>query len=159
MANDLTTDPNTATVQQPGQLSTSSQPGDNPIAVAARVEFASVLTPCLALVGGVGMQHAARKEWLRSAYIVLGDIPPATLQRAARAAMGVADHPSKIVPAIMAEAKALMARERSIAMMEDGISETRRLVDDVRRPNPDAAEVGTLMAGLVKRLESGAEAA
>lgn len=60
------------------------------------------LTPCLALVGGTGMTSVARTEWLMAARHALGDIPADLLARGAKAASLVADHPSKIVPAINA---------------------------------------------------------
>jgi hypothetical protein len=69
----------------------------------SRAEFAAELTPCLALTSGVGMGGEEQTTWLRAAYKALDGIPIGLLKRGAAAAMKKADHPSKIVPAIMAE--------------------------------------------------------
>lgn len=81
---------------------------------ATKTEFAAALTPCLSLVAGVGLKGDERREWLHAAYIALGDMPVDLLKRGAHEAMRTADHPSKIVPAIIAEvATALETRKRN----------------------------------------------
>lgn len=67
-----------------------------------RRDFATCVTPCLSLVGGVGMNREDRREWLNAAYRVLGEVPADLLRKGADRAMVTVDHPSKIVPAIMA---------------------------------------------------------
>lgn len=65
--------------------------------------FASILTPCLQLVVGGGMQADERRAWLASAYVALSNVPFDLLERGAKAAMIRADHQSKIIPLIMSE--------------------------------------------------------
>lgn len=116
-----------------------------------RAEFAIELTPCLALVGGIGMGAEDRREWLNAAFRALDGIPIALLKRGAAAAMVTADHPSKIIPAIMAEVSRDWDWRRrnatarplgEIAQAPAEISETER------------SEVAALMANLVKKLEA-----
>ncbi|MFS0771059.1 hypothetical protein [Sphingomonas sp. 1P08PE] len=61
------------------------------------------VAPCLALVGGVGMNEEGRIEWLRAATEALRGMPTDLLRRGCDAAKRRADHPSKIIPAIMDE--------------------------------------------------------
>ena len=49
------------------------------------------------------MNTEARREWLVAAYAALGHLPADLIERGARVAMQTADHPSKIVPAIIKE--------------------------------------------------------
>ena len=65
-------------------------------------DFSAALTPCLSLTGGVGMSRDERRIWLNAAYKALEGFTPADIQNGAAAAMLVADHPSKIVPSIVA---------------------------------------------------------
>lgn len=60
------------------------------------------MTPCLQLVAPVGMDEDSQDTWFEAARKALADIPIGLLQRGVAAAMRKADHPSKIVPAIMA---------------------------------------------------------
>jgi len=106
----------TGLVSQPEQRAISSQTTANytNLTPATKAEFAAALTPCLSLVAGVGLKGDERREWLHAAYIALGDMPVDLLKRGTHAAMRTADHPSKIVPAIIAEcASALEARKRN----------------------------------------------
>lgn len=90
------------TAAQSGLRTTSS-------ALAVRTEpqriersvFANELTPCLALVSASGMTREDRREWMEAAYRALSGFTPAQLKIGAAAAMRTADHPSKIVPAII----------------------------------------------------------
>lgn len=68
---------------------------------ADECEFVTILTPCLQLVAPVGMSLDAQDMWFEAARLALADLPADLLRRGAKAAMGEADHPSKIVPAIM----------------------------------------------------------
>jgi hypothetical protein len=120
-------------------------------------EFAAALTPCLALVGGIGMDGQARREWLNAAFVAMGDVPADLLKQGARAAMLKADHPSKILPTIMEEIRPSLDRRRtSIARASEYAELIARqqseLVDT--RSEPEKAEIGALMANLVKRLEA-----
>lgn len=64
-------------------------------------EFVSILTPCLQLVAPVGMTLDAQDTWFEAARLALAEMPADLLRRGAKAAMSEADHPAKIVPAIM----------------------------------------------------------
>jgi hypothetical protein len=61
------------------------------------------LTACLALSGASGMSEDDRCEWLRAARLTLEGIPADLLAQGCRKARATCDHPSKIVPAIMAD--------------------------------------------------------
>lgn len=63
----------------------------------------NALAPCLTLVGGTGMDEETRVEWYKAAWMALEGIPVDLLERGAKAALAKADHPSKIVAAIMRE--------------------------------------------------------
>lgn len=58
------------------------------------------------------MGVAEQRTWLEAAYKALAGIPIALLQRGATAAMRKADHPSKIIPAIIAEVGETWERRR-----------------------------------------------
>lgn len=61
------------------------------------------LAPCLTIAAPSGMSLDDRTEWFMAAAGFLSDIPASLLKEAAQAA--VCDHPSKIVPAILAYAR------------------------------------------------------
>lgn len=116
-----------------------------------RAEFAAELSPCLALTSGVGMSPDDQRTWLNAAFKALDGIPIALLKRGAAAAMATADHPSKIVPTIMAEVRdawswrgrhAASARPTAPALERQAVSPE------------ELQEVGQLMKRLVQRLES-----
>lgn len=65
--------------------------------------FRNELTACLALVVPVGMTEESRREWLAVAWETLKHLPPDILHRGCEVARQTCDHPSKIVPAIIAE--------------------------------------------------------
>jgi hypothetical protein len=71
----------------------------------SRAEFASAVAPCLQLVAPVGMDLESQDTWMEAAFKALDGIPIGLLKRGCEAAMRQADHPSKIVPAIIAEVK------------------------------------------------------
>lgn len=66
-------------------------------------DFRRELTACLSLVGAAGMSEDDRREWMIAARGTLRDIPADLLERGCQAARRTCDHPSKIVPAILAE--------------------------------------------------------
>lgn len=70
---------------------------------ATAMEVTLSLGACLALVAGSGMHDDARDEWLDVAKETLRGIPVDLLERGCAAARRRADHPSKVVPTIMAE--------------------------------------------------------
>src|SRR5438874_8822984 len=67
-----------------------------------RKVFRNELTACLTLVAPVGMTEEAKRDWLAVAWDTLRHIPPSILANGAAAARKVCDHPSKIVPTIIA---------------------------------------------------------
>ena len=70
---------------------------------ASPERFRDELSGCLALTAPVGMAEEARAEWLAVAWATLGHLPDDLLTEGCAHARKVADHPSKIVPAIIAE--------------------------------------------------------
>lgn len=75
--------------------------------------FRNELTACLALVVPVGMTEEGRREWLSVAWATLGHLPPDLLAIGCKAARQSCDHPSKIVPAIIAETEQQMHWRRN----------------------------------------------
>lgn len=69
----------------------------------ARAVFRNELTACLALTAPAGFTEENRRDWLAVAWQTLKDIPPDILAIGAKKARQLCDHPSKIVPTIMAE--------------------------------------------------------
>lgn len=96
---------------------------------ASNIEFRNELTACLALVVPVGMTEDARREWLSVAWATVGHLPADLLAIGAKKARETSDHPSKIVPAILAETRDLMDRRRE-ACRTVGI-------DTPRLPSPE----------------------
>jgi hypothetical protein len=78
-------------------------------------QFITILLPCLQLVAPVGMDEDSQDTWFEAARLALDGIPVGLLQRGAEAAMQKADHPSKVVPAIMAEIAEAWARRKRLA--------------------------------------------
>ncbi len=85
---------------------------------ATKDEFRSELTKCLALVVPAGMDEAARRDWLSVAWETLQGLPGDLLRIGGAKARLVADHPSKIVPAIMEEVSGLL-RQRQESARDD----------------------------------------
>jgi hypothetical protein len=83
------------------------------LAPATSDQFRNELTACLALVVPVGMTEEARREWLLVAWETLKHLPPDILHHGCEAARKTADHPSKIVPAIIAATDDWMKSRRS----------------------------------------------
>lgn len=83
-----------------------------------RKVFRNELTACLTLVAPVGMTEEAKRDWLAVAWNTLQHIPADILASGAAKARMLCDHPSKIVPTIVAETAEQMrwrreAREES----------------------------------------------
>ena len=112
-----------------------------------REEFFAVVGPCLALCGAVGMGEGDRREWLEAAFLAVGELPIALLERGAKAAMRTADHPSKIVPAIIAESGASLKFRRDLAKPLDNGPREKVI------PQAEREEVGRLMKELIASLD------
>lgn len=102
--------PTTALAQQPERRVTFS--GLEP---ATREQFAVELTACLILVAPVGMTEEARREWLSVAWKTVGHLPPDLLSAGCVEARRIADHPCKIVPAIIGYAEERLESRKRIA--------------------------------------------
>jgi hypothetical protein len=85
---------------------------------ASNIEFRNELTACLALVVPVGMTEEGRREWLAVAWETLKHLPADLLARGCRKARQTCDHPSKIVPTIIAETADHMKWRRETARPE-----------------------------------------
>lgn len=70
---------------------------------ASRKQFYAQMTPCLDLCAGSGMGPDEREAWFTAAAATLRGIPYDLLERGCAAARMKADHPAKIVPAIIKE--------------------------------------------------------
>lgn len=77
--------------------------------------FRDELTSCLILVAPVGMTEEAKREWLAVAWQTLNDFPADMLAAGCQKARETCDHPSKIVPAIVAETADWLASRRTCA--------------------------------------------
>lgn len=75
---------------------------------ASPADFRNELTACLTLVAPVGMTEEAKRDWLAVAWSTLQHLPPDVLSSGCRTARETCDHPSKIVPAILAATKQTM---------------------------------------------------
>jgi len=73
-----------------------------------RKVFRNELTACLTLVAPVGMTEEAKRDWLAVAWDTLKHLPPSILTSGARKARLLCDHPSKVVPTIVAETAEMM---------------------------------------------------
>jgi len=92
------------------QHSTGSQALSTDIAPIAdtpenRQMFAKAIAPALTLVAPVGMRDQDKRDWFSAAWRALSHLPADLIASAARQALGKADHPSKIVPAVLAAAQ------------------------------------------------------
>jgi hypothetical protein len=119
----------------------------------ARAEFARELTPCLELTAPAGMDADRKRVWFSAAYEALAGIPIGLLKRGAAAAMVKADHPSKIVPAIMREIGDSWDQRRKLAAPRPA-----PVALLPRVPASECKEVGALMADLAEKLRASDEA-
>lgn len=74
--------------------------------------FRNELTACLALVVPVGMTEESRREWLAVAWATLSHLPADVLAYGCKKARQTCEHPSKIVPTIIAETDEMMRWRR-----------------------------------------------
>lgn len=72
------------------------------LAPATSDQFRNELTACLSLVVPVGMTEESRRDWLTVAWETLKHLPADLLHDGCQEARAKCDHPSKIVPAIVA---------------------------------------------------------
>lgn len=86
---------------------------DQELSPATRDDFRQQLTACLTLVAPTGMTQDDRNEWLKAAWGTLDGIPADLLASGATAARQWADHPAKVVPAILREIEAIWAKRRA----------------------------------------------
>lgn len=116
-------------------------------------EFIISLTPCLQLCAPVGMSVEDRDTWFDAAYLAVGHLPPNVLRRAAIRAMQTADHPSKIVPAIIRE---IETRDDSpVAGHKSAPNFGRGETFDTDRRSPEErAQVVQTMGQLVARMKA-----
>lgn len=82
------------------------------LAPATPEELVTELAACLTLCVPAGMTGDARTEWFKVARLTVGHLPLDLLRIGADHARSVADHPSKICPAIIAGAKELYEQRR-----------------------------------------------
>lgn len=84
------------------------------------------LAQCLTLVAPVGMTERERQDWITVARNELRGIPADLMQRGCSHARKVADHPSKIIPAIFKEVGAVWeSRKKSLRSIEREIGEAQ----------------------------------
>jgi hypothetical protein len=101
--------PVTVSAQRQGLPSKCSVPDED------RITFRNELTACLTLTAPAGMTEENRRDWLAVAWDSLKHIPADILTFGARKARLKCDHPSKIVPAIIAETAEMMGRRSRMA--------------------------------------------
>ncbi|MEA1083228.1 hypothetical protein SFC76_03060 [Sphingomonas sp. CD22] len=77
-----------------------------------RDRFATALGSILALVAPTGMDRLGRRVWMEAAFDALRHLPIDVIEKAATIARRTADHPSKVVPAIIAAAEPEIAWRR-----------------------------------------------
>lgn len=103
------------------------------------------------------MGESEREAWLHAAWLALRHLPDDLIERGAKAAMQTADHPSKILPAIMAEvAGSYRARE-----VIHGSNRPPRPLPlpapvETEEEKAERLEVAALMAKLVRKLDANA---
>lgn len=114
-------------------------------------EIIGELTPLLALVAPTGMDTQARRVWFNAAVRALEGIPILLLQRGVEAATAKADHPSKIVPTILATVKDDWAwRREARAPRAVQVWEP----DNRRVPDAERQEVAAMFDQLLNKLGS-----
>jgi hypothetical protein len=79
---------------------------------ASADDFRNELTACLTLVAPVGMNEEAKRDWLAVAWGTLSHLPADLLQAGCRTARETCDHPSKIVPVVIAATRETLERRR-----------------------------------------------
>jgi len=126
-------------------LATVTQPVSFP-------EIVHALTPCLQLCAPVGMSVDDKDTWYDAAYMALAHLPAGAVKAAAVRAMQTADHPSKIVPAIIREIEG-GSEKTPVAGFKSapnfGVPET---IAPDRRSDEERASVAQSMGKLLKQL-------
>jgi hypothetical protein len=116
-------------------------------------EFLAAVTPCLQLVAPVGMTGDDTDAWFDAAYMALSHLPADILADGARKAMGRADHPSKVVPAIIAASADWLESRRRWADMAGDVPALPH-PRDVKRSADERAQIGKTMSDLVERMRA-----
>lgn len=129
-------------------LPSVSSHGTTPHRVDAN-EFARIVTPCLSLVAPVGMDLDSQDAWIESAYLALSDFPVDMIQHGAKVAMLVADHPSKVIPAIAAAIREGQERRRNSRPVASLVP-IPFIPDEIDQSERD--EVAKMMVGLARKL-------
>lgn len=104
-----------------------------------RARFAAALGGCLALVAPTGMAQTERRVWMEAAFSALRHLPIDAIEKAAERARLTADHPSKIVPCVIAAAEPDMAWRRRQAAPHPA-SETALPAPGGERPTNNEVE-------------------
>jgi hypothetical protein len=104
-----------------------SQSSDR-LAPATSAVFRNELTACLTLVAPAGMTEEARRDWFVVAWATLKHLPPDILAIGCKKARETCDHPSKVVPTILAETKEMLGWRRGSA---------RPSAEPLQLPRPD----------------------
>lgn len=128
--------PVTVSARPPARLS----PSLVRLVPATSDEFRNELTACLALVVPVGMTEEGRREWLAVAWETLKHLPADLLARGCQKARETCDHPSKIVPAILAETDQSMGWRRD-AVRSSGETVPTSLAESDRCTPEQAAAI------------------
>jgi hypothetical protein len=117
--------------------------------------FRNELTACLALTAPAGMTEEARRDWLTVAWQSLRDIPPHILRVGTAKARLTCDHPSKIVPTIVAETAEMIrwnreSRAESDALRIAGPPKKKHVMDRRGEPMSEAetAELNDILEKL-----------
>jgi hypothetical protein len=124
---------------------------------ASTEQFRNELTACLALTAPAGMTEEGRREWLAVAWETLKHLPPDILSIGCRKARESCDHPSKIVPTIMAETAEAMSARRSGGYYAPSLPSppVKKHVMD-RRGEPMSEEETAELNGILEKLKAGA---
>lgn len=133
----------------------ASSPATTPdnLVPATMPEFIKALTPCLQLCAPVGMTIEDKDTWFDAAYMAVGHLPPDILRDAALSAMQTADHPAKIVPAIMREAGERIESRKRFAETINRYSALPAPTPDNRSPE-EREGIAKTMGQLVERMKA-----
>lgn len=118
---------------------------------ATNEAFRNELTACLALVVPVGMTEESRREWLAVAWKSLDHLPADVLAMGCKIARQKCDHPSKIVPTIIAETKEMMGWRKDIYSQPALPAPTKKHVMD-RRGEPMSDDDTEKLNGILENL-------
>lgn len=119
------------------QTTTELEPWSDPaqaLRPASNDTFRRELSKCLTACASANMDAATRREWLITVRSDLDGVPEDLLIRGCKAARAVADHPSKVLPAIWREIDEPWAARRRHAR---SISKTVSPPASVTPPEPE----------------------